>query len=210
MKYTIATRAFDGPLYQKFLQTLPKSADVTFMPLFNFDGFEGAFDFLLAALQRTEGRLIICDLDCFVYKWEHLAELIEDERDWVVSERAIAHRQRLPRYVGNPFFWILDADRAKKTLPRITTSPKQKERIRKLYTMPGDAVDEPFWGLYYWLYYVQKLPVATIPVTEHPDGITTQSAYFAHTWYSRDYGHCPIQTARIDNILDFLPWKSIL
>jgi len=207
MKYTIVTRAFDGPLLERFKTYLPPADVATFMPLHGIDGFEGALDFLLQAVRRTTGKIVICDLDCFVFDWNAVGKLVEDERDWVVPERSIPHRLTLPRYVGNPFFWVLDSDRAKTILGRVFESGKARQRVRNLYSQPGDVTAEPFWGLYYLLYYVHKLPVATIPITTHADGIATQTPYLLHTWYSRDYGHNPEQTNRIDNLLSQLPCK---
>jgi hypothetical protein len=197
MKFTIVTRAFEGPLFDRFKTYLPPPDVADFLPLHGIDGFEGALDFLLQAVRRTSGKIVICDLDCFVFDWDAVARLVESDPDYVVSERSIPHRLALPRYVGNPFFWVLDSDRAKTILGRVWN----------LYSAPGDVTAEPFWGLYYLLYYAHKLPVATIPVWTHADGIATQTAYFLHTWYSRDYGHDAEQTTRIDNLLSQLPCK---
>ena len=207
MKYTIVTRAFEGPLFDRFQTYLPPPEVAEFLPLHGIDGFEGALDFLLQAVRRTSGKIVICDLDCFVFDWSAVGELVKDERDWIVSERSIPHRLSLPRYVGNPFFWVLDSDRAKTILGRVFENGKARQRVRNLYSEAGDVHAEPFWGLYYLLYYVHKLPVATIPVTTHADGIATQTPYLLHTWYSRDYGHDAEQTTRIDNLLSQLPCK---
>lgn len=195
--YAITTRAFHGTLFEKFKTTLPTNQRFERFFIHNADGFEGAFDFLWSAIYGPFDKIIICDLDCFVWDWVTVYKLALEDIDFIVSERDIPHRLALPEHIGNPFFWILDTYRA-----RIALRDVNKEQIR-LAWQPYDPDNEPFWGLYDYLYNKKNLPYQPIPVRTLADNISTESDFFVHTWYSREYGHDPAHTTRINDLFQW-------
>jgi hypothetical protein len=200
----ITTRAFKGTLLKGFNDLLPKG-DRRFglHQIHGQDGFEGAFEFLWQVLDGPYRKIVICDLDCFVWDWNQVAELAKQEADVIVSERDIPHRLELAEHIGNPFFWIVDVDRAREVLQKYT---KQQVRYKEPYALPES---EPFWGLYEILYGQERVPFTRLPVTTHADGIATVSDFFVHTWYSREFEHDPFHNKRINEHYQWAQFQNL-
>jgi len=200
MKPTIITRAFPCELLTTFEQFLP--AGIPYVPKFGYDGFEAALDFLWDAIHETKGKAIICDLDFYIWDWRRIMNWAASPFDVIVPEAAISHRpQNLEQHIGNPFFWLVDCDRAREILKGFG-----RDYVRH-YEFEGkhETYDEPFHGLYQFLYGQKESALhITMPCTEHADGIATLCDDFGvHTWYSRDYGRVSAQTERINKLINY-------
>lgn len=204
MSLVITTRAFKGALLKGFNDLLP-TGDKRFgtYQIFGVDGFEGAFDFLWQVLDGPYRKIVICDLDCFVWDWNAVHQLAQQDADVIVSECDIPHRLELAEHIGNPFFWIVNVDRAREVLLQYT---KEQVRKKEPYAHPDS---EPFWGLFELLYGQHRIPYNRLPIRTHKDGIATVSDFFVHTWYSREFEHDPFHNKRINDHYQWAQFQNL-
>lgn len=179
----ITNRAHPVEVKILFRHLLPKPATATYVPEIDFDGYEGAFDFLWHAIQTHSGKVVVCDVDFFVHDWRQVEELAFENADIIVPEASIPHRVAMPGHIGNPFFWIFNANRARRAIAKSGLSSNALRTFGASSVMHA----EPFWGLYDFLYGTAKLPYKALDVSTHADGVSTVCDFGIHTWYAREY-----------------------
>jgi hypothetical protein len=206
MIMTITNRAHPEPLKYQFSRLLPPPKWGKYEPTTEFDGFEGAFDFLWHAIHTYKGKVAVCDVDFFVWDWTEVHRIAWQNWDTIVSEASIPHRVAMPEHIGNPFFWVFDAPRARK---EIAASGLSKEGLRT-YGASGVMHAEPFWGLYDFLYRHGGLPYQPLDVTTHADGVATVTDFGVHTWYAREYTTDTHHRNRIDQHFQWAKSKQFI
>jgi hypothetical protein len=190
----ITNRAHPTELAEKFASLLPPYQWGKYVPTTDFDGYEGAYEFLIDAIFRHRGRVIVADVDFFIHDWFGCFKTAVNNADIIVSEASIPHRVAMPKHIGNPFFWVFDADRARAAIAK---SGLTSESLRT-FGASDILFGEPFWGLYDFLYGTAALPFQTLEVSTHADGISTVTDFGIHTWYARDYNQDKFHTKRIN------------
>jgi hypothetical protein len=191
---TITNRAHPTELADKFSALLPPYQWAKYVPMYDFDGYEGAYDFLIDAIFRHRGRVIVADVDFFIFDWYECIKTAWSNADIIVPEASIPHRVTMPEHIGNPFFWVFDADRARAAIAK---SGLTREGLRT-FGASGVMHAEPFWGLYDFLYSTAKLPFQALDVSTHADGVSTVCDFGIHTWYAREYNQDKRHTKRIN------------
>ena len=171
------------------------------IPVHAHDGFNHytcALWYLVHIIMTADTRYIVSvDEDCFIYDWEELEYIVKDmDHDGIslfgMPDSKDYHVGRdNSEKVFNPFFLIIETERARNILSKIN--------IGDLLTKPSDCkYNEPFNYLMSTLHYYCK-SLDSIAITMD-DGITTDTTFAYHTWYSREYGTNPEHTTRINNI----------
>ena len=184
----------------------------------DFNYFHGAIDFLWHVIDTAEDIAIICDEDCFIYDWERCRYLLKylQTSGLVVGLNdggLIGHRNHEPWFQLNPYFMIIDCKNLRFACGDMLK--KDRQRINKLgyhfaidqyrpsFIDPDFGNDyqpicEPFHGLSCFL--VLNGLVTFIPAKEWQDGITTDTGFALHSWYSREYHVSQEQQERIDMV----------
>jgi hypothetical protein len=203
MNLSIYTRTHsDSQLYPLAASLWPEG--IARHPL-EFNGFEGAADFLWEVINTAEGYALICDEDCFIYDWSRIEKMLTYLETGSKAVLAIPdggvteHRAGFDWFQLNPFFMLLDAPVIRR---RIETSGLKRWQIDKMGYRPdldqyrpfwileefGTVVKstaEPFHGLSVFL--VASGLVDFIKVEQHKDGISTDTGFALHSWYARDF-----------------------
>ena len=206
MKKTILTRTLNPKLYTLFKSFW--SADNTFIPLSQFNGYNGGVDYLLHILENYNGIIVNADEDFFLTDESLLDGVINQmvANDFaycgVPDGGVISHRNNSPFNVGT-FFNVFNVDLIKTKLANYNPS--------KVYDYANAVeknakLNEPTSGFLYWLHLNFK--GANFTNIESTDKVSTvikinDKPLGIHSWYSREYGVNPIQTERIDKCIEW-------
>lgn len=174
----------------------------------DFHGFEQSADYIYHIIDRAEEMCVNVDIDCFIFNFHQVISLAHQMHGFELTHYGVRDGGVIPHRnnswaVMNPFLNIFNAPLIRelkegRSWADIAGSGPQ-ERWR---TPPGIGSnhkhnrDEPFSGLFYWLY-EEGTPIFEKNVKTHADGLTTTGPFFYHTWYSRDFFSDPIQRERI-------------
>lgn len=210
-KVRYVTRHNNDELYTMMNSLLPIEVE----KIEGFNDWIGAVKYLEHILESENHMVVNIDLDCFIFDWSVVEELIKEMKNGShcgVSDAAMKGRENCSWVVMNPFFNIFNI----KNIPKINFAKAYNEGYRtdwdkdlqfyypnvniKSYEQP---FFEPFNGLFNTLYlYGNPLFLDTRP---HEDGISVVLMYkdkeFAyHSWYSREFNFDEFHRKRILNL----------
>lgn len=205
----ILTRSANPALYSMMQSCL--SPDNEFICLTQFQGWEGALEYLKHVFLNESGWIVSIDEDCFVTRElgiEVLMQYMEDYNYQLAGMHdggVISHRVNSWTNI-NPFFFIANVDAIKAKLELVEWEfvenyklrPKPKKAPSYITGPYNHWHFEPFAGLLYWLY--DNFRIKFIPATTHSDGISTILPFAIHSWYSREYDGA--HKERIDNLFN--------
>lgn len=139
-----------------------------------------AKDYLHYVLQSDADFVINIDEDCFIYNWALMMNVLyemssEGYTHYGMPDRHLSSHRFNLYTVQNPFFNIFNM-----------------KEIRKFYTGTMQTTDaqniEPYNAIFLELAFFGK-PIYNTKAHDHADGITTDTGFALHTWYSRDPSH---------------------
>lgn len=207
------TRHNNDELYEMMNSLLPIEVE----KIQGFDDWVGAVKYLEHILESETKLVVNIDLDCFIFDWSVVEELIKDMNDCNLgythcgaSDASMKGRANSSWVVMNPFFNVFDIG----SIPTINFEEAYHEGYRSEWSKsrcsylpePIEMVayeqpfTEPFNGLFNTLFlYGNPLFLKT---REHEDGISTVLMYkdkeFAlHSWYSREFNFDEFHRERI-------------
>lgn len=192
MNIQVYTRSCNDKLYAMMRSLIPE--DVVCHQVKGYDGYEMAEPFIRHVLETAEDIAMIIDEDAFVYDWSKILWLAKQMiKGWKthagVSDCGTIEHRRFSWTTINPFFNILDCATLRAT-----------GGLAPVNMPSGATMAEPFDPLYLQLWRVGK-PLF-LPASEHHDGISTDTYFLLHSWFSREYGTSDYHTKRIDSLYD--------
>jgi hypothetical protein len=190
---TIYSRSNNDVLFERMKGFIPEGYNVVKCDQFN-EWWEAA-DYLYHIIDNCPTRWAInIDIDCFVYNWGRLLELIEYMDEGHIScygmpDSVNYHPLRFHSpHTMNPFFNIFDVEDIRHFKEKDALCFKNGlswEDISKTKVALDNG--EPFHGFFQWIK-MHNYPLSMTCVTED-DGMTTHGdSMLFHTWYSRMYG----------------------
>lgn len=195
--------------------------DIKCISVEGFDNWLQSADYLYYVIGAGNGMVINCDIDCFVYDWEKVYELIEEMKQGGYTHLGahdggdIQGRSRSWATM-NPFFNIFNTNEIRNLkgirkwteVARAEFKPEwEKDRPDYLRLNYNHVNDEPFHGFFYWLYDVGK--PYFIKTTLHSDDISTDTGFALHSWYSRLFD-TPTQHKRIVDLYEQAKHRSTI
>lgn len=157
-----------------------------------FNEWFHAKDYLHYILQSDADFVINVDDDCFIYDWEEIIDIaqtmdMDNYTHFGMPDRHLSSHRFNLYSVQNPFFNIFNM-----------------HEIRKFYTGTYQTTDaqniEPYNAIFLELAFFGK-PLYNTAAHDHPDGITTDTGFALHTWYSREPSHRDRILARYNEVL---------
>lgn len=210
----ILTRSANPALHTMMQSLL--SPDNEFKRLTQFQGWEGALDYLKHVFLNGSGWIVSIDEDCFVTDEPAIKRIIQHMKDndyqlaGIRDGGVIEHRINSWTNI-NPFFFIANVDKIREKLQW-----EDWEKLKTYYPkfIPNDPPKgvssiyshghfEPFAGLLYWLW--DNFRIKFIDAETHKDGVSTvlkldNKPFALHSWYSREYDGA--HKERIDNLFN--------
>lgn len=178
MKIKVFTRSLNKEYYDLMRGLIPPEIECERCTQFN--EWWHAKDYIDYILHDDADFIINVDDDCFIYDWERILGMVEIMQldkftNYGMPDRGVSsHRSNLYA-VQNPFFNIFNM-----------------EEIRKIYTgklvITEDQDIEPYNNIFLELAFFGK-PVYNNNACDFADGITTDTGFALHTWYSREPSH---------------------
>lgn len=195
--------------------------DIKCIEVEGFNNWFNAADYLYYVINAGNGFVINCDIDCFVYDWKKVYQLIGEMNYGGYTHLGPHDGGDIPGrsrswVTMNPFFNIFNTDKIKQLkggkkweeLGRAVFKPEwEKDKPDYLKLNYNHVKDEPFHGLFYWLYDVGK--PYFIKTTQHPDGISTDTGFAFHSWYSR-YFDTPTHNKRIVDLYEQAKYRCAI
>ena len=209
------TRHNNDELYEMMTSLIPVEVE----KIQSFDDWVGAVKYLEHILESETKLVVNIDLDCFIFDWSVVEELIKDMSNMGsklthcgASDSTMKGRANDSWVVMNPFFNVFNIS----NIPPIDFERAYHEGYRSEWFRQMSRYDidiemeaykqpftEPFNGLFNTLFlYGNPLFLKT---REHEDGISTVLMYkdkeFAlHSWYSREFNFDEFHRERILNL----------
>lgn len=219
MKYV--TRSANDKLYQKMKFFLNDNTN-TFIQCKQFQGWQGALEYLHHIASNYNGWIVSIDEDCFVIDESEIFTIIARMARTgcivagVPDGGVICHRTNSWTNV-NPFFLIINADELRKKYNQFTREQIDNWSLIKYDSEAPEFVDlskcqhnkyEPFAGFLYWLF--DNTKIMFLDARNDEDNISTHvigvsgKEFAVHTWYSREYDNrnSP-HHSRINNIFNY-------
>ena len=206
MNKVIVTRSANEHLYTLFKSFWREGN--TFIQHNEFQGYEGALNYLLHILSNYDGWIVNCDEDVFLTDEKLLDSIISfmQKTGHVYcgvpdGGGIMSHRTNSPKHV-NPFFNVFNVGAIRTKIHEFDNS-----KSRDYAAQCGESnLREPFAGLLYWLYNNFKCAIFTD--IETTDGVSTvikinAKPMLIHSWYSRHYGIDESQTERINRCIEW-------
>lgn len=220
MKIQVFTRCFDDFLFNRMREFIPDSVQV--IKCTQFNSFQGAADYLYYVIDNAEEYAINIDIDCFIYSWDLVLEMIAKMKDDNIFYSGMpdggVHPGRSNSWANmNPFFNIFNAKkiRERKEKDRLSWELiarqgfnahwERKFKPKFISDNYNHNSTEPFAGFFYWLF-ANFEPMYHKAHTDTRDNLTSYlfnhkgDAFCCHTWYSRAYHEDSENKARIDNL----------
>lgn len=193
--------------------------NITVVPVTGFNNWWEASDYLYHIIDNGEGWIINCDIDCFIYDWSAVEAMVDEMKAGGFTHSGCHEGGDIPGrsrswVCMNPFFNVFHASRIRELKGARSWDDIKHEKYRPHFDRSkpdylGDNInhvsDEPFHGLFYWLFNVGR-PLF-IRTSQHSDGISTDTGFALHSWYSREY---QTQKSRIHNLYEDAKHRSAL
>jgi len=184
---TIYSRSNNDFLFERMKSFIPDEYLVIKCDQFN--EWQQASDYLYHIIDTCPTRWAInIDIDCFVYDWQRLSNVIgymevEGISCYGMPDCQSYHQGRNHSpHTMNPFFNIFDVEDIRMFKERDALSWEQIGCTRIGYDNA-----EPFHGFFQWIKINGEC--LTMECRTEEDGITTHgNSMLFHTWYSRIYG----------------------
>jgi|SRR5690554_4526610 len=199
MNYTIYTRSRSEELYGKMLEFLPKEANIK--PVTGFDGYYESVEYLLYIINDCQTDYIVnIDEDCFIYDFSEVEKIISDLEKLKLTHAGMSDFGACPhrnfrQETHNPFFNVINAEFAKKTIMYDLLECEEFEPFDKLfYNMYKE-------GRHYHLGVKQYDEISTELIHNKP--------FCIHTWYSRDYEIDGFHKKRIIEAYEYAKSKQV-
>lgn len=219
--YKVYTRYNNEELFQMMRSFIPP--DVEVVKGEDFNDWTQASDYLHWVLEQDVDFAINVDLDCFIFDWPEVINLMDFM--WLrgfthcgIPDGGVLAGRELSWAVMNPHFNIFNVRDIRKIIDKVGMSREMIDQhpflphweelrpkmINEKYTI---GMHEPFDGLFHFLYRygrpfllrgVNEFMVMFDPedITNTIYGLNRPFAY--HTWYSREYNHTEYHKERID------------
>lgn len=167
----------NGEYYEMMRQLIPPEIECERCE--NFNEWYHAKEYLEYILKSDADFVVNVDEDCFIYNWPAVIEIIKRMKRGGYTHAGMPDRHvsghRFNLYVvTNPFFNVFNM-----------------EQVRKYYhgnwqTTEAENI-ECYNAIFLELAFFGK-PLF-LKVKDHDDGITTDTGFALHTWYSREQSH---------------------
>ena len=196
MKLEVHTRFSNLTLYKRMREFIPEQ--IKCWSHSGHNHYTDALWYLVHIINTAECEYIVnVDEDCYIYDWQKVEEIVDQmQRDGIAytgmpdSLDYCDHRNNSDM-VMNPFFNVFHVEQCRKVVSSMVVG-------ELLAPNPYCNFHEPFNNFFIQLF--ESLPAGSIRTTTHPDGITTDTGFALHTWYSREYGNIQEETDRIDAV----------
>lgn len=199
--YKIFTRSANDFLYSRMSEFLPEDKLVRFT---GFNGYEAALEYIIhiidAGIKAELDYVVNIDEDCYVYRPQAIDDIIEamsisqTHYAGYCDHGSINHRN-FSKTTHNPFFNIFNIKAIVENIEwsDFVSNARRLSAINYFGYEPFDA---------FFLLLSRKLSPLDLSPIGHEDGITTNTGFALHSWYSRDYGINDFQTNRIDKVYE--------
>jgi len=178
MKIKVYTRSMNLEYYELMRSLIP--ADIECERCTQFDQWYHAKDYVHYILQSDADFVINVDEDCFIYDWFIIGTIIDEMylgsyTHFGMPDRHLSSHRFNLYTVQNPFFNIFNM-----------------VEIRKFYTGAYQTTEdqniEPYNSVFLELAFFGK-PLYNTAAHDHADGITTDTGFALHCWWSREPSH---------------------
>jgi hypothetical protein len=217
--YKVFTRYNNEELFQMMRSFMP--SDVEIVKGEDFNDWTQASDYLHWVLEQDVDFAINVDLDCFIFDWPEVINLMDFM--WLrgfthcgIPDGGVLAGRELSWAVMNPHFNIFNVRDIRKIIDKVGMSREMIDQhpflphweelrpkmINEKYTI---GMHEPFDGLFHFLYrygrplllngkneFMDKDPE---DITNTIYGLNGRFAY--HTWYSREFNYSDYHKRRI-------------
>lgn len=179
-----------------------------------FNNWWEASDYLYYIIDHGYGWVVNCDIDCFIYDWHKVEVIINEMKEGGFTHAGAHEGGDIPGRSRswacmNPFFNIFNIEKIKELkgslswdqIKQTTFNPEwEKDKPGYLRDNINHVSDEPFHGLFYWLHGAGKSYF--LQTTQHTDGISTDTGFGLHAWYSREFSTNHFHHSRILNLYE--------